>query len=451
MDRVVDLVREGPMLERFSIDEGDAAPVVPHAVVLPKTSLEVAAVMQAATRHGIPVTPRGAGTNRVGGAVPSAGGIVMAMERFGHRLDIDEASARAHVGPNTITKALHDASESCGLFYGPDPSSSAECQLGGNIACNAAGPRAFKYGSTSQWVLGLEVVTADGQLLKLGAGTSKGVAGYNLKSLITGSEGTLAIVCGATLRLIPAAPEVATLLVSLKSEGDVVGAILALQRARVQPRCLEFLDRQALQVLSGESAGTFPADARSLLLVELDGDHVSAAVERAANLLVDAGALEVKSALSQAEQTRLWEPRRQLSRLLRGLAKHKLSEDIVVPRAHVSLLLAKVRESCERLELRNATYGHAGDGNLHVNFFWDEADEKRRVDAGVRALFESVTKLGGSLSGEHGIGLTKAPYIGLELCPAQLDLQRRVKETFDPKNILNPGKIFGPRVGHGSC
>lgn len=451
MDRVVELVREGPMLERFSIDEGDAPPVVPQAVVLPQTSQEVAAVMQAATRHGIPVTPRGAGTNRVGGAVPCAGGIVMAMERFGSRLDIDEASARAHVGPSTITRALHDAAESCGLFYGPDPSSSGECQIGGNIACNAAGPRAFKYGSTNQWVLGLEVVTADGQLLTLGAGTSKGVTGYNLKSLITGSEGTLAIVCGATLRLIPAAPEVATLLVSLKSESDLSGAILALQRARVQPRCLEFLDRQALQVLSSQGAGLFPNSARSLLLVELDGDHVSAAVERAANLLVDAGALGVESALSHDAQARLWEPRRQLSRLLRGLAKHKLSEDVVVPRAHVSLLLSKVRETCERLKLRNATYGHAGDGNLHVNFFWDEADEKRRVDAGVRSLFESVAELGGSLSGEHGIGLTKAPYIGLELSRAQLDLQRRVKETFDPKNILNPGKIFGPRVGHGSC
>lgn len=451
MDRVVDLVRDKALLERFSVDEGDAAPVLPEAVVLPQTSREVAAVMQAASRHSIPVTPRGAGTNRVGGAVPCPGGIVMAMENFGASLDIDEASARAHVGPSTITKALHDAAESCGLFYGPDPSSSAECQIGGNIACNAAGPRAFKYGSTSQWVLGLEVVTAEGELLKLGAGTSKGVAGYNLKSLVTGSEGTLAVVCGATLRLIPAAQEVATLLVSLKSERDLSSAILALQKARVQPRCLEFLDRQALQVLSTQAAGTFPAAARSLLLLELDGEDLSPVVERSANVLLDAGVLEVQSARSSDEQARLWQPRRQLSRLLRGLAKHKLSEDVVVPRAQVSPLLSKVRETCERLELRNATYGHAGDGNLHVNFFWDDADEKRRVDVGVRSLFESVTELGGSLSGEHGIGLTKAPYIGLELSEAQLALQRRIKETFDPKNILNPGKIFGSRVGHGSC
>lgn len=450
MDRVVELVREKPLLERFSVDEGDAAAVLPEAVVFPRTSLEVAAVLQAANRHLIPVTPRGAGTNRVGAAVPSLGGIVMAMEHFAMKLDIDEASARAHVGPSTITKALHDAAESCGLFYGPDPSSSAECQIGGNIACNAAGPRAFKYGSTSQWVLGLEVVSAEGELLQLGAGTSKGVTGYNLKSLVTGSEGTLAVICGATLRLVPAALGVATLLVSLKSEADLSSAILSLQRARIHPRCLEFLDRQALQVLSSQSAGSFPPEARSLLLLELEGENLSPLVERSANVLLEAGALDVQTALSADDQARLWAPRRQLSRLLRGLAKHKLSEDVVVPRAQVSTLLSKVRETCERLELRNATYGHAGDGNLHVNFFWDDADEKRRVDLGVRALFESVTELGGSLSGEHGIGLSKAPFLGLELSETQIALQRRIKATFDPKNILNPGKIFGSR-GHGCC
>lgn len=451
MHRVVELVRDKPLLEAFSIDEGDAAPVLPEALVFPRNTQEVAAVLQAANRHLIPVTPRGAGTNRVGAAVPSDGGIVMAMERFDPRLDIDERSARAHVGPNVITKSLHHAAESHGLFYGPDPSSAAECQIGGNIACNAAGPRAFKYGATSQWVLGLEVVTASGEILQLGAGTSKGVTGYNLKSLVVGSEGTLAVVCGATLRLVPAAPEVATLLVSLESERGLSDAILSLQKAQIQPRCLEFIDRQALSVLSQHSAGSFPTQARALLLLELEGENLSPLVERAANVLLEAGALDVQAALTPEDQAHLWEPRRQLSRLLRALATHKLSEDVVVPRAQLSTLLTHVRESCERLKLRNATYGHAGDGNLHVNFFWDDATEKRRVDAGVRALFESVIKLGGSLSGEHGIGLTKAPFLELELPPEQIALQRRIKETFDPKNILNPGKIFGSRVGHGSC
>lgn len=449
MDRVTTLVREKSLLERFAHDEGDAPPVLPEAIVYPRNVQEVASLMQAASRHSIPVTPRGAGTNRVGAAVPSPGGVVMAMERFGSRLDIDHTSSRAHVGPSTITKALHDAAESCGLFYGPDPSSSAECQIGGNIACNAAGPRAFKYGSTSQWVLGLEVVTAAGDILQLGAGTSKGVTGYDLKSLITGSEGTLAIVCGATLRLVPAAQEVATLALSLESEQALTQAIVALQEARIFPRCLEFLDRQALQVLTKEDATGYPEQTRALLLLELEGEDVSPLMERAANILLGAGALDVQAAYS-VDQARLWEPRRKLSRLLRGLAEHKLSEDVVVPRARVSQLLTKVRETSERLELRNATYGHAGDGNLHVNFFWDDEDEKRRVDDGVRALFENVIELGGSLSGEHGIGLSKAPYLSLELSNAQIALQQRIKETFDPKNILNPGKIFGSR-GHGVC
>ncbi|HJL16831.1 MAG TPA: FAD-linked oxidase C-terminal domain-containing protein [Sandaracinaceae bacterium LLY-WYZ-13_1] len=433
-------------------DESEAEPTGIDAVVRVRSRDDAAAAMRVAHAHRVPVTPRAGGTGRTGGAVPRRGGWVLAFDRFAGIEEIDRDDAVAVVAPGTVLQDVHEAVEARGLFYPPDPNSLASCTLGGNIAENAGGPRAFRYGVTRDYVLGLEVVLADGTTLDLGRRTKKGVTGYDLASLVVGSEGTLALVTRATLHLIPAPEAVRTMLVFLPSEDAVADAVSACLRERLVPRCVELLDSITLAVLREERAVAIPEVARAALLVELDGEdaRLDDELERLGNALTDAGALELLVAKHGGDRERLWSVRREMSRALRRRASNKLSEDVVVPRSQLGALLRRCREISARHRVTMPAYGHAGDGNVHVNFLWDTPDEKPAVDAAIGELFEAVVEMRGTLSGEHGIGVLKAPYLPLEQGPALIDLQRRIKAQFDPRGILNPGKIF-PREGHGAC
>ena len=445
------VIRDPDVLETYAGDESEVEPVVPDAAVRARSTADVAAVLRACSEHGVPVTPRAGGTGRVGGAVPVRGGIVLATEGMDQVLGVERADLNVVVQPGVVLGDLHRTVEEENLFYPPDPNSWASCRIGGNIACNAGGPRAFKYGVTRNWVLGLRAVTADGTVLQVGKPTAKGVTGYDLAGLVVGSEGTLAVVTEARLRLTPKPEAVATLLVFLKDERAMEGVVTAALGRRLVPRCLEMLDRLALEIVKPQAGLDVPEGAHAMLLVELDGDRdvLQAQVEDCGMAMLEAGAVDVLVAKNESERERLWAARRELSYAMRRQAKNKLSEDVVVPRTRLGELVERCRALQDQHGIRMPSYGHAGDGNLHVNFLWDEPDERPRVDAAIRALFESVVAMGGTLSGEHGIGVLKAPYLGLEQSDALIDVQRRIKDVFDPKGILNPGKIF-PR-GHRAC
>ncbi|MFK7991938.1 MAG: FAD-binding oxidoreductase [Sandaracinaceae bacterium] len=440
--------------DAYARDESEAQPIRPSAVIRVERTAEVAHVMRVAHRHGVYVTPRAGGTGRSGGAVPVRGGWVLAFERFDALKEIDRGDDVAVVEPGVVLGDLHAAVEAEGLFYGPDPNSWASCTVGGNIAENAGGPRAFKYGVTRDWVLGLEVVLPDGTVLEMGRRTRKGVTGYDLTALMVGSEGTLGLVTRATLRLAAKPEAIRTLLVFVDDEGQVGPMVSAIRDARVQPRCVELLDAITLSVLREKGAGVqVPRTAKAMLLIELDGSEttVESDLDRLGNVFDDGGALDVQIAKHGGDRERLWAVRRQMSRSLRERAKHKLSEDVVVPRSQIGVLLAACRGISEAHGIVMPTYGHAGDGNLHVNFLWNDDAEKPRVDAAIEALFRETIRLRGTLSGEHGIGALKAPYLALEQSAALIDLQRGIKARFDPTGILNPGKIFAPTRGHGAC
>lgn len=434
----------------YAGDESETQPRTPDAVVRTRSQRDVIAVMSACSRHGVFVTPRAGGTGRTGGAVPIHGGIVLAFEGMAAIDEIHRSDLVAVVEPGVVLGHLHQAVEAEGLFYGPDPNSLASCALGGNLAENAGGPRAFKYGVTRDWALGLEVVTADGTALSLGKRTVKGVTGYDLAALIVGSEGTLAVITRATLKLIPRPESVATLLALLPDAHAAARAVNALVGLGIVPRCLELLDGYTLDLVRPAVAFAIPQHARAALLVELDGPSSSLQqeLERAGNAILAIGALDVLVAQNGSERERLWAARRELSRAIRRSARFKLAEDVVVPKSRIPALLDARDRISARFGVAMPTYGHAGDGNLHVNFLWDETGQEPAVHAAIEATFREVVALGGTLTGEHGIGVLKAPYLGLEQSPQLLDWQQRVKALFDPKGILNPGKIFGPAAHH---
>ena len=449
------VVRDPDVLAAYAKDESEAEPSLPDAVVRVHSTAEVAAVMTAASRHRVPVTPRAGGTGRTGGAVPSAGGIVLAFEQMNRILGIETDDMIAVVEPGVITGQLHSAVEEHELFYPPDPNSLASCALGGNVAENAGGPRALRYGCTRDWVLGMTIVTAAGEVLTLGKRTVKGVTGYDLTSLIVGSEGTLGVITEVTLKLIPKPQAVSTLLALLPDLPSAGRAVTGVLRRGLLPRCMELLDEQTLALVRPEAGLPISEAARALLLIELDGDEhaLEHQLEVCGNALTDIGAIDVLVARHSGERDRLWASRRELSRALRKVARYKLAEDVVVPRSKIPDLIDRCRAISERFAIPMPAYGHAGDGNIHVNFLWNDDSEKPAVDRAIEALFHETIALGGTLSGEHGIGILKAPYLPLEQSPGLIALQERVKDLFDPQGILNPGKIFPAHAKrfHGAC
>jgi glycolate oxidase len=418
------------------------------AVVLPGTTEEVAAVVRLCAEYRIPIVPRGAGTGYTGGAVPTQGGIVISLERMNRILEIDEANLLAVVEPNVITGDLQDAVEKVGLFYPPDPASLRQSVIGGNVAECAGGPRAFKYGTTKQYVLGLEAVLPTGEIVETGGKVVKNVVGYDLTHLLVGSEGTLAIITKVILRLVPKPPVQETLRATFPTVDAAVAAVTAIIRARVVPAAVELIDGDSLDAVAQylQTRSLAPQGTAAILLVEVDG--VPAAVVDEANrverALVESGATEVLHARDQADRQELWRVRRELSLSLRTLAPLKINHDVVVPKGRIPALFELVRRIRSECRLRIPCFGHAGDGNIHVNIMVDpaDADEMRRARDAERALFEGVVALEGSISGEHGIGFSKARFLPLELSADEIALMKRVKAAFDPHGILNPGKIF---------
>ncbi len=422
-----------------------------QGVVLAESTSDIQKALEICDQFALPVTARAGGTGRTGGAVPTAGGIVLATHQMNQLIEFDRHEGTVTVGPGMNLEELWHTVEEEGWFYPPDPNSSKNCCLAGNLAENAAGPRAFKYGATRDYVLGVETYLPGGQHFYSGRRTKKGVTGYDTTALLVGSEGTLAAFGNITLRLLPRPESIMTLLVLFRSVTAAATAVDAIIHAKQNPRCIEFLDELTLQIMR-EAGNAIDQRAEALLLVEVDGSELDclAQAERIGDLCEKHHALSVAVAQSENQRAKLWESRKQMSHAVRKFARHKISEDVVVPRRHLTRLIDQVRRSRDEFEIQALCYGHAGDGNLHVNFLFNDEDEKRRVDRAVEALFRRTVSLQGTLSGEHGIGLLKAPYLDLEQSTEQIELQQRLKRAFDPKGIMNPGKIF-PGRGHGNC
>lgn len=416
-------------------------------VVRPDGADQVSAVVRLCARHRVPITPRGAGSGYSGGAIPIRGGVLLSLERMNRILEIDEANLLAVVEPNVITGDLQAAVERAGLFYPPDPASLAQSAIGGNVAECAGGPRAFKYGTTKHYVLGLQAVLPNGDIIETGGKAVKNVVGYDLTHLLVGSEGTLAIVTRVILRLIPKPPVQSTLRATFASVADAAQAVSEIIRARVIPAALELIDGASLDAVARylEMRSLAPEGTAALLLIEVDGTDaaVGEEVSRVEAACRAAGALDILRARDATERDELWRVRRELSPALRTIAPIKINNDVVVPKGRIPLLFELIERLREDYRLRIPCFGHAGDGNIHVNIMVDDTpDDIRRGREAERLLFEGVVALEGSISGEHGIGTSKAPFLSIELSAEEIALMKRVKAAFDPDGLLNPGKIF---------
>jgi glycolate oxidase len=419
---------------------------LPDLVVIPANTTDVSAIARLCQAHATPMVVRGAGTGYTGGAVPTQGGVVISMERFNRILEIDETNLLAIVEPHVITGDLQRAVEAVGLFYPPDPASLERSSIGGNVAECAGGPRAFKYGTTKRYVLALEAVLPNGDVIHTGSKAVKNVVGYDLTQLLVGSEGTLAIITRITLRLIPKPPAQATLSASFADVGAASHAVTELIRRRVVPAAIELIDADSLRAVEAYVGHMTSPGTNALVIVECDGTPAAVEEEafRAQEACTAAGALRVNRAATPAERESLWAARRELSLALRATGLLKINHDVVVPRGRIPELFDVIAQLKIDYRLRIASFGHAGDGNIHVNLMVERgnAEEHARAKRAERVLFEQVVALGGSITGEHGVGFAKQAYLALELSPETIALMRRVKAAFDPAGILNPGKIF---------
>ena len=432
-------------VEPYGRDESDLGTFPPDAVVLAASAEEIQAVLALASRNRVPVVPVGARSGKSGGSLPVKGGIALSLERMNRILEIRPEDLIARVEPGVITGVLQAEVEKHGLFYPPDPNSLELCSIGGNVAENAGGPRALKYGVTREYVLGLTAVLPTGELVRLGRRTIKGVAGYDLVALLVGSEGTLGIVTEITLKLLPRPRHVATALVVFPSVEAAATAVARVLAQGILPRCLELLDDVSLEAAARGSPFRFPPGAGAALLVETDGNDeeaVFAELARVAELVQGEASGEVIVAQNEAQRRDVWETRKWLSVNLKKVHPLKLSEDVVVPRSRIPDLVRAAKGIGARLGLAVATYGHAGDGNLHCNVLFDREDERPRVDEAVAAILREAVALGGTITGEHGVGLAKRAFLTLEQGPEVVALEQRIKAVFDPLGILNPGKIF---------
>ena len=438
----ISLAQEDLLCYGFDASGHDA---LPAAVVWAEDVSDVVKVMQYADGHGVPVIPRGAGSGMTGGAVPVKGSIVLSTERMNRVLEINREDLTVVVEPGVINGRLQRELERHGLFYPPDPSSLHFCTIGGNVAENAGGARALKYGVTGDYVIGLEAVLPDGRIITTGVKTAKGVVGYDLTQLLVGSEGTLAMITKIRLRVLPLPEDVITLLAlfkDLEPAGESVQRIIA---EGIIPRALEFLDAETIRAVESYKTIGLPTATEAMLLIELDGapSAITRDAEKASVICRKLGG-EIIMAENELARMKLWEARRAISPALFHISPTKINEDIVVPRSRLAEMLRKLKLLSERTGIRIVNFGHAGDGNIHVNLMVDRTKKKEYEKAQklVEEIFKITLELGGTISGEHGVGISKQKYISMEIQPAGLELMRNIKKVFDPKNLLNPGKIF---------
>ena len=419
---------------------------MPQAVVFATGHQQIESLVQLCNREHINLIARGRGTGTTGATVPDRGGIVLSLERMDRILEIDADNRSARVEPGVTNLALQQALAKQGFFWPPDPTSSAVCTIGGNLAYNSAGPRAVKYGTPRENTLGLRAITGNGEGIRTGVATSKGVVGYDLTRLLIGSEGTLGIITEAILKLTPLPEARKTLRADYLDMQSAARAVSTIMAQPVTPCALEFMDRAAIDLVRGFSGLEIAPETGAMLMIEVDGpghclDESVAAVAAASR---NQGLTELHTASSQEEIAQLWKARQALSPALRKAAPKKINEDVVVPVSRIPRLIEGLRQLSEESGIRIVNFGHAGNGNIHVNLLADPDDpeQMRQIHRCLDATFDLVLGLGGTLSGEHGIGLEKRDFIDREIDPATLELMRDIKRQFDPAGILNPGKMF---------
>lgn len=420
----------------------------PQCVVFPNTVQEVSELLKLANRHLLPVFPRGAGSGIVGAAVPRGGGMVLAMNHFNRILEIDEDDMIAIVEPAVITGELQKRVLEHGLFYPPDPASLHFSTLGGNVAMCAGGPKAVKYGVTRDYLLGMELVLPTGSILQTGKKTYKGVVGYDLTRLMVGSEGTLGVFTKLIFRLLPAPEAVRTMMAAFPRIENAAQTVSQILKSRIIPSTLELMDQSTLQVVENYLHMGLPQDCEAILIIEVDGredllDHDMAKIQ---SICETNGARNMDVAAESSDRERIWRARRSISPALGRIKPGKINEDVTVPRAQIPSLIRHIRRLADKYGLTIVSFGHAGDGNIHTNIMLDRKnhEELNRAEKAVEELFRVVLDLGGTLSGEHGVGITKSPFFMWEVGKAGYEAMLRIKQALDPNNIMNPGKMFLP-------
>lgn len=439
----------------YSHDETEDYSFLPDVVLKPGTAEEISAIMRLCNKHVIPVTPRGGGTGLSGGALPVQKGVVISMERFNKILSIDELNLQATVEPGVITEVFQNAVKEKGLFYPPDPASRGSCFIGGNVSENSGGPKAVKYGVTRDYVLNLEVVLPNGDIIWTGANVLKNSTGYNLTQLMCGSEGTLGIITKIVFKLRGLPQKSVSMLMPFVTNEEACKAIAEIFRAGVTPSGMEFFEREAAmktidyceKIYAAKVTTTFPDNMDAYLLCELDGnddDVLMRDAERVMTVVENFQVGEILFADTAAQKEELWKIRKNISPAVNAYSLTK-SEDVVVPRANLPKLIVGIKEIGRKFGFNSVCYGHLGDGNLHVNIMKEQISDEdwnTKVVDGIGEIFKLTVSLGGTLSGEHGIGIAKKPYMPIAMREANLMVMRGIKKAFDPNGILNPGKIF---------
>ncbi|MEL7565540.1 MAG: FAD-linked oxidase C-terminal domain-containing protein [Dehalobacterium sp.] len=424
-------------------------PAFPGVVVRPEHTEEVSRIVKLANFHEIPLIPRGAGSNLTGGCVPLNECIIMQMNRINRIVKIDKRNMIAIVEPGVVTGVFQEELAKQGLFYPPDPASLNFSTMGGNVAECAGGPRGVKYGVTRDYVLALQVVLADGSIIKTGAATMKCVAGYDLTRLFTGSEGTLGIITQITVKLLPLPQARKTLLASFKSVNQTAETVVEILARGIIPASLEFMDKICIENIESYLPCGLPIDAEAVLLIEVDGHEAALfdEINKIRDICTEQGAIQIRSAGSDQEREKLWEARRGVFGALARSFPTILSEDVTVPRDKIPAAVREVQRIADDNKLNVAIIAHAGDGNLHADILTDEknVEEMKRVEKALSEIFQSALALGGTITGEHGIGIAKVPFLPLEAGVEGMHVMQEIKNALDPKNILNPGKMFGSR------
>lgn len=419
---------------------------MPSAVVHPANAEETGAILRLANSRRFSIFPRGAGSGFTGGALPKAGGVVLVTTRMNKILRIDTENLIAEVEPGVVTEDFQKAVEKLGLFYPPDPASLKFSTLGGNVAENAGGPRCVKYGVTKDFVMGLEVVLPTGEIIRTGTETYKAVVGYDLTRLLCGSEGTLGVITKIIFKLLPLPEAKKTMLTIFDSIDGAAQAVSTIIGAKIIPTTLEFMDYATLQCVEKRFSLGVPPEGRAVLLIEVDGEHelVEKQAARIHDLIKPLGLVQFRAAKDNAESEALWKVRRLVSPSLRDVNPHKYNEDIVVPRSKVPVVIRQIEKIQQKYDIPIVNFGHAGDGNIHVNVMInkDIPGQAEKAEKALKEIFQAALDLNGTMSGEHGVGLAKQPYIEMELNPAQIKAMESIKLALDPANILNPGKIF---------